>query len=164
MADIIAVTDLPTALQSAEMVEDMVAGANAKASRVAPCLTWDGTVTDQPAPTADQLAEARLLLLGAVKRWVEAGAGALATQTAGPFGIGIDTRQKSNGYNLTVAENVTLRDICSTGTAGRQAFSLDTTPTTSLAGHAPWCDLYFGGTVCSCGYSLTGVSPIYEPY
>lgn len=32
----------------------------------------------------------------------------------------------------------------------------------SAAGHAPWCDLMFGGTTCSCGYALAGY-PIYEP-
>jgi hypothetical protein len=77
--------------------------------------------------------------------------------------MGVDTRQRT-GFNLWPSEITSLQDICSTGTVGREAFSLDTTPTTGLAGHAPYCDLYFGGSVCSCGYSLTGVSPIYEPY
>ena len=163
MAAIIAVTDLPAAIQSAESVALMVAGANAKASRVAPCLTWDGTATDQPAPTDDQIAEAKLVLIGAVKRWAEAGSGALTTQVAGPFSMGQDTRQRT-GYNLWPSEIEALQDICSTGATGREAFSLDTVPTTGLAGHAPYCDLYFGGATCSCGFSLTGVAPIYEPY
>ena len=30
------------------------------------------------------------------------------------------------------------------------------------AGHAPWCDLMFGGSTCSCGYALAGY-PMYEP-
>lgn len=38
MANIISAADLPTAIQSHELVGAMVAGANAKASRVAPCL------------------------------------------------------------------------------------------------------------------------------
>lgn len=164
MAEIITIDDLPTSLQAAELVETMVSGANAKASRVAPCLTWDGTVTDKPAPTDEQLAEARLVLIGAVKRWAEAGAGSLSTQAAGPFSIGVDTRQRT-GYHLWPSEITDLQAICSTGDpADREAYSLDTVSTTSLAGHAPYCDLYFGGTTCSCGYSLTGVSPIYEPY
>jgi hypothetical protein len=111
VTDIIQVTDLPTAVQSAEMVDDMVAGANAKASRVAPCLTWDGSETGKPAPTADQLAEAKLVLLGAVKRWAEAGAGAFQSQTAGPFGVTVDTRQRS-GFNLWPSEIEDLQDIC----------------------------------------------------
>ena len=122
MADIIAVTDLPTALQSVDMITDMVAGANAKASRVAPCLTWDGAVTDQPAPSADQLAEARLVLFGAVKRWAESGAGALQTQSAGPFSMGVDTRQRT-GFNLWPSEIETLRSLC--GASRQRAGSVD---------------------------------------
>ena len=163
MTAIIAVTDLPAAARSADLVDLMVEAANAKASRVAPCLTWDGTVTDQPAPSEDQIAEARLVLVGAVKRWVDTGAGALQSQTAGPYSQTVDTRQRT-GYNLWPSEIESLQEICSTGAATREAFSLDTVSTTSLAGHAPYCDLYFGGTDCSCGYALTGVAPIYEPY
>lgn len=161
MAQIITVSDLPAALQSAELVDMMVDGANAKASRVAPCLTWDGTVTDQPAPTADQLAEAKMVLIGAVKRWAEAGAGSLQSQTAGPFGMTVDTRQRG-GFNLWPSEITDLQAICSTGPTGRQAFSIDTAPTSS-AYHLPWCDLNMGGTTCSCGADLTaGEYPLYE--
>ena len=164
MAAIITTADLPAALQSAEMVDKMIAGANAKASRVAPCLTWDGTVTGEPPPSVDQLAEAKLVLIGAVKRWAEAGSGALQQQTAGPFGVTVDTRQRG-GFNLWPSEITDLQAICSAGPTGRQGFSLDTaTAGGTLAGHAPYCDLYFGGTTCSCGFSLSGVSPIYEQY
>lgn len=128
MAEIIAVTDLPTEIQSAEMVADMVAGANAKASRVAPCLTWDGTVTGEPAPTADQLAEARLILLGAVKRWAETGSGAFQQQTAGPFGVTVDTRQRS-GFNLWPSEITELARLCADSAASRKAYEVDTLPT-----------------------------------
>jgi len=158
---IVAVTDLPAALQSAELVEAMVDGANAKAARVAPCLTWDGTVTDQPAPTAGQLAEAKLILIGAIRRWAEAGSGALQQQTAGPFGQTIDTRQRT-GYNLWPSEITDLQSICKTaGQGGRQAFSLDTAP--AGAAHMPWCALNFGATYCSCGADLTNYAyPLYE--
>ena len=124
MANIIVVTDLPSALQSAELVETMVAGANAKASRVAPCLTWDGTVVDQPVPTADNLAEAKLVLIGAVKRWSDAGAGAVSSQTAGPFGQTLDTRQRT-GYHLWPSEINDLQSICKAG-GSSGAFSVDT--------------------------------------
>lgn len=154
MAEIISVFDLPAALQNAELAESMVNGANAKASRVAPCLA--------DSPTDDQMAEAKLVLLGAVKRWLEASSGALQSQQAGPFGMTVDTRQRA-GYNLWPSEIEALRSICATEPTGRQAFSLDTAPT-SLAGHAPYCDLYFGAETCSCGFTLTGVAPIYEPY
>jgi hypothetical protein len=209
VAAIIAVTDLPAAVQSADMVADMVAGANARASRVAPCLidptsaTWaattayaigdrvkiaagefleattagtsgatapttpaalDGTVADgsvtwkRIAPTTDQLAEAKLVLLGAVKRWAEAGSGALSSQTAGPFGQTVDTRQRT-GFNLWPSEITSLQDVCATGGKAK-AFSIDTAP--SLSGmHADWCSLNLGATYCSCGADIAGV-PIYE--
>ena len=206
---IITVTDLPTALQSADMVDVMVAGANARAARVAPCLVrpsaaWaattayavgaqvyltggealeatvagtsatfspsapdaidatviDGTVTwKRIAPTAAQLAEAKLVLLGAVKRWVEAGSGALSSQTAGPFGLQVDTRQRT-GFNLWPSEITDLQAICKApGEGSRQAFSLDTAPTSLV--HQPWCDLNLGGTTCSCGADIAGY-PLYE--
>lgn len=158
MVAIIDVTDLPTALQSADMIDAMVDGANARASRVAPCLTWDGTVTDQPAPTADQLAEAKLVLLGAVKRWAEAGAGALQSQQAGPYGMTVDTRQKT-GFNLWPSEITALQEICATSGEAK-AFSIDTAP--PMTGqHAAWCSINFGANYCSCGADIAGF-PIFE--
>lgn len=121
MADIIAVTDLPAALQSAEMIDALVAGANARASRVAPCLAD----TDSP-PSDDQLAEAKLVLLGAVKRWAEAGAGSFSQQSAGPFQVSMDTRQRT-GFNLWPSEISSLQEICADGGEAK-AFSVDTAP------------------------------------
>jgi hypothetical protein len=129
VAEIITVTDLPTAMQAAELIDAMVDGANARASRVAPCLTWADEDADHPAPSTDQLAEARLVLIGAVKRWAEAGAGALATQSAGPFSLGVDTRQRT-GFNLWPSEIESLQEICraaGSGGTGR-AFEVDTMP------------------------------------
>ena len=119
---IIAVEDLPSSLQSAELVEIMVDGANAKASRVAPCL--------DDHPTEAQLAEAKLVLVGAVKRWAEAGAGAFQSQQIGPFGMTVDTRQRT-GFNLWPSEIESLQEICreaGSGGTGR-AFEVDTMPT-----------------------------------
>ena len=116
---IIAVTDLPAALQSEELIGAMVAGANARAARVAPCLV--DVVTP---PSADQLAEAKLVLIGAVKRWCEAGAGALQSQNAGPFGMTVDTRQRT-GFNLWPSEITDLQAICRSSASSY---------TTSLAG------------------------------
>ena len=153
---IIAVSDLPTNLQAVEMIDVMVAGANAKAARVAPCL-----VSTNPAPTDDQIAEARLVLLGAVKRWADAGAGALSAQTAGPFSQTFDTRQRT-GFNLWPSEITDLQAICSTeAPAKREAFSFDTAPSAGLSAHLPWCNLAFGATYCSCGVDIAGV-PIFE--
>lgn len=210
MAEIIVVADLPTALQTAEMIDTMVAGANAKASRVAPCLTdptstaWtataayavadrvklaagefleaavagtsgatvpivpalvDGTVVDgsvtwkRITPTPDGIAEAKLVLIGAVKRWAEAGAGALQSQQAGPYGVTVDTRQRT-GYNLWPSEITDLQAICKAGGAtGRLAFSMDTAP--ACSDHLPWCSLMMGAAYCSCGVDIAGY-PIYE--
>lgn len=156
---IIIVTDLPASVQTAELVDAMVAGANAQASRVAPCLTWDGTVTGQPVPTSDQTAEAKLVLIGAVKRWAEAGSGALQSQTAGPFGMTVDTRQRT-GYHLWPSEIEQLQAICSApGSSSRLAFSIDTAP--SCESHLPWCSLMMGASYCSCGVDIAGY-PIFE--
>lgn len=152
---IIAVSDLPTSLQDAETIDVMVAGANAKAARVAPCL-----VSTDPAPSTDQIVEARLVLLGAVKRWADAGAGALSAQTAGPFSQTFDTRQRT-GFNLWPSEITDLQAICSTeAPVKREAFSFDTAPSAGLSAHLPWCNLAVGATYCSCGVDIAG-EPIF---
>lgn len=162
MAEIIKVGDLPTSLRGTELVRTMVAGANAKASRVAPCLTWNDEDVDHPAPSANQLAEAKLVLLGAIARWVEAGSGALSAQTAGPFGVTIDTRQKSSGYNLWPSEIEGLQDICSAGTdSSSGAFSIR--PSGGCSSHMPWCSYVLGALYCSCGADLTNYEyPLFE--
>lgn len=129
MTEIITSGDLPAAIQSHELVDTMVDAANARASRVAPCLTWTGTPEEEPAPTADQLAEAKLVLIGAVMRWAEAGSGAWQQQQAGPYAITTDTRQRT-GFNLWPSEIEDLQDICreaGSGGTGR-AFEVDTMP------------------------------------
>jgi hypothetical protein len=158
MAEIITFADLPASLQTHELVDVMVAGANAKASRVAPCLV---EAVAAEVPTDEQSAaldEAVLVLIGAVKRWADAGSGALASQTAGPFGQTLDTRQRT-GFNLWPSEIIDLQAICSAGTVGRQAFSVDTAPTYSA--HLLWCALNFGADYCSCGVDIAG-EPIFE--
>jgi hypothetical protein len=152
VAEIIRVEDLPADLQSADLIADMVAGANAKASRVAPCLD-----SADPPPTSGQLAEAKLILLGAVKRWVEAGAGAFQQQTAGPFSVSTDTRQRS-GYNLWPSEIASLQELCKS--APTAAFSVDTAPGCATI-HSPICSLMFGALYCSCGADIAG-EPLYE--
>lgn len=159
MAEIIQVTDLPTALQGAELVTVMVAGANAKASRVAPCLTWDGSEESEPEPSEAQLAEAKLVLIGAVKRWHESGSGAVQQQTAGPFGVSVDTRQQSRGYNLWPSEIVELQAICKSDDDSPGVFAVDTVADGGW--HSPICSLYFGATDCSCGADIAGFA-IYE--
>ena len=123
MAIIITVSDLPASVQTAELVDAMVDGANAKASRVAPCLAWTGADAAHPAPSAETLAEARLVLIGAIKRWSEAGSGAVQSVTSGPFGQTIDTRQRT-GYNLWPSEIADLQGLCANAQGGTYSVSL----------------------------------------
>ena len=121
--EIITKDHLPSALQSHELVEVMLAGANAKALRVAPCLA--------DSPSRETLAEARLVLLGAVKRWVEAGSGAFQQQTAGPFSVSTDTRQRT-GFALWPSEITALQDVCSGDDGDGGAFTVDMTGSSAL--------------------------------
>lgn len=109
--------DLPAAVRDHELVATMVAGANARAERVAPCLLEPGKETER--------AEARLILIGAVQRWAEAGAGAVQSTTAGPFGMTVDTRQRT-GFNLWPSEIEVLQQLCAGDTGG--VFTVDTMP------------------------------------
>lgn len=128
MADLLFAGDLPDSIVSrvdATELGIMVAGANGKALRVAPCL----------AMASDALrAEAVLVLFGALKRWSEAGAGAVQTRQAGPFSETLDTRQRT-GYNLWPSEIETLQELCASGAEGK-AFSTDTIPATATVGES----------------------------
>lgn len=155
MAEIITDTDLPAAVVSAVDAAElalMIAGANARASRVAPCLA-----STDPAPTDDQVAEAKLILVGAIKRWTQAGAGAFQSQTAGPFAVAVDTRQRG-GYNLWPSEITQLQELC--GKRERAAFQIDTAPSRAAV-HAEACALVFGALYCDCGADIAGV-PLYD--
>lgn len=154
MAEIITSDDLPDDVASNTMVDTWVDGANARASRVAPCLA----AAADPPPTEDQLAEAKLVLIGAVIRWSQAGAGAFQSQTVGPFGVTVDTRQRG-GFQLWPSEIIQLQDICKNGSES-SAYSFDTVPCGGY--HSPICSIYFGGA-CSCGASLAW-QPIYEQW
>jgi len=149
---IIAVEDLPDNLRDIDVIDAMIAGANAAAARVAPCL-----VSADPPPTASQLAEAKLILLGAIKRWVDAGSGAIVQQVAGPFSQTIDNRRRS-GWRLWPSEIDSLQAICRT-TGKRAVFAIDTAPG-SMPYHSPICALHFGANYCSCGADIAG-EPIY---
>lgn len=151
---IIAKTDLPTEVQARTTVDLMVDGANGQAKRVAPCLFEDGDT----APASSQLSEARLLLLGAIIRWTQQGAGGVGQQSAGPFMVGAIPSQ-ATGYRLWPSEITQLQEICS-GIAPATLGSIDTAPGVD-PGHLPWCDVMFGSSSCSCGYDIAG-RPIYE--
>lgn len=120
MAIIITEADVPQEVKDrldAGTLTLMVDGLNAKATRVAPCLA-DGA--------AEVLAEARLILIGALGRWSKAGEGAVVNQGAGPFQQTIDTRQARTGWQLWPSEIDELQALC--GAAEGKAFEIDTTP------------------------------------
>lgn len=154
--------DLPGDVRLNPQVSLWVNGANAQATRVAPCLADDADPTASDA----QFAEARLVLVGAVSRWAEAGTGAFSTVTTGPFGVTTDTRQKG-GYRLWPSEIEQLQDICGGSTSG--AFSVDTVADSTV--HADICSantyvdgngqVVFGGAYCSCGADIAGFA-LYE--
>ena len=148
--DIITVDDLPEKVRSHELAATMVAGANARAFRVAPCLA-------EPDGEASR-AEAKLILIGAVQRWSEAGSGAVAQASAGPFQLATDTRQRT-GFNLWPSEIEVLQELCSGDTSG--AFSVDTVPSSGRLFHDEACALVFGAAYCSCGAVLTGNEPLW---
>ena len=125
MAPVLTVEDLPSAVVDAvdpSLLNAMVAGVNGQASRVAPCLA----AADAAFGARD---EARLILIGAVKRWAEAGSGAYQQQAAGPFSVTTYTRQRS-GYALWPSEIVQLEALCRATGSGTSAYML------SLAGPA----------------------------
>lgn len=154
MAVFIVVGDLAAFAPSIDSVkaQAMIEDATALAVLAAPCLgVLPSTLT-----AANQGA-LKAILRGAILRWNEAGTGALAAQTAGPFGQTIDTRQPRRNM-FYPSEIQQLRDICGGTPAG--AFSVDTLGTSSLI-HADTCALNFGATYCSCGAVLTGSVPLY---
>lgn len=109
-ADLAPFADIPQA-----KAEAMIADALAMAARVAPCINN----TDFAYPDA-----ARAILRGAILRWHEAGTGAVQSQTAGPFGMQVDTRQQRRGMFFPTEIN-DLTALCA---------SSATSYTTSMAG------------------------------
>jgi len=128
----------------------MIDDALATAERVAPCITSE----DFAYPAA-----AMALLRGAIIRWAEAGSGALQSQTAGPFGQVVDTRQPRRGM-FWPSEIEQLQDLCK-GSELSGAFSIDTLPVFTGA-HNDTCAINFGALYCSCGAVLTQGLPLYE--
>ena len=159
--EIITVGDLPASVRGSieeSLLQLMVDGLNARALRVAPCLAGNGE--DDPDPSL--LAEAKLILISVIKRWSEAGSGALSSEQRGPMSVTVDTRQRS-GWNLRPSDISDLQDLCKESSASDgKAFSVDVGPT-ATAIHLPWCSLLMGATYCSCGSSINGYAgPLYE--
>lgn len=132
---IIDVDDLPSSVTEdvdAATLTIMLAGANAAAGRIAPCL-----VATDPLPSSEQVDEAKLVLLGAIVRWSRAGSGGVQVvqQGAGPYQqmTTTDTTVRA-GYKLWPSEITQLQQICA-GDPAPRAFEVDTMP--ADAGAAP---------------------------
>lgn len=148
---LIEIDDLPASVRTHELASLFVAGATSKAIRVAPCLGDNSS--------AETLAEARLILIGAVSRWADAGAGATVQQSAGPWSQTTETR--SRGYNLWPSEITDLQALCAGGKSSGGAYSIR--PAGGSASHMPWCALAWNANYCSCGSDLTGYAyPLFE--
>ena len=112
------VTDLEPFLPQLDggLAQAMIDDAEAMAVLAAPCIAQDGF---------DSHAAVKAILRGAVVRWVEAGSGAVQSQSAGPFGMTIDTRQQRRGM-FWPSEISQLQRLCATSTGS--AFSIDQVP------------------------------------
>lgn len=113
----------PFATIDAAKAQAMIDDALALAARVAPCILTDTFAYD---------AAAKAILRGAILRWNEAGTGALQSQTAGPFGMQVDTRQQRRGM-FWPSEIAELQELCRDGEVTGRAFSIDTTPADTRA-------------------------------
>lgn len=134
-------------VKAAAMIED----ATAQAIITAPCLT--GTLTEV------QALAVKGILRAAILRWNDAGSGAKVTQqtTAGPFSSSdtFDTTNQRRGV-FWPSEITALQRICKVAPS---PYGVDMGGT-SVA-HLAWCDVMFGGIVCTCGVDIAG-EPIYE--
>lgn len=105
--------------------------AEAMALLAAPCLSE--TLTEA------QEGQVRAVLRQALVRWKEAGSGAVTQQTAGPFGVTLDTRTERRGL-FWPSELEQLRAICAG--AGPVAFEIDTTPSHAATAYAAQPDTW----------------------
>ena len=109
---LIEASEVPTELAakvSETVLSMMVDGASAAAYRAAPCL--------KDSPTDEQRAEARLIVLSAVERWLRDGSGSVGTtHTAGPFSTTTTpVSPRSSGYRLWPSEVSDLQAVCRGG-------------------------------------------------
>lgn len=106
MGTFIEPTDLePFATIEYVKAQAMIEDAEAMAVLVAPCIT--------SVDFGNQLA-VKAILRGAIIRWNESGSGAMQSQTAGPFGVTLDTRQERRSM-FWPSEIEQLQNLCSTG-------------------------------------------------
>jgi len=102
-----------------------------------------------------QYADAALAIIReAVLRWHAAGTGGVTSQTAGPFGITVDTNYRRSGM-FTPAEIALLQSLCRDNAAGGGAWNYDTVAARGTL-HAKVCSVNFvDGHHCTCGATIT---------
>jgi hypothetical protein len=111
-------------------------------------------------------AAAKAIVRGAILRWIEAGSGAVVTQSTMSYGQTIDTRQPRRGmfYPSEIAD---LKRLCGAADDTGGAFNIDTLPAGGTI-HSPVCNsqAWLGGGPCSCGANLTGTPgyPLWETH
>ena len=141
-----------------DQAQAMCDDALAIAAVIAPCILD---------PRFEYEDAAKAILRQAILRWNAAGSGAVASQTAGPFGVTIDTSVQRYGM-FTKQEIEMLQALCkdSTGAAGGgSAWGYDTIPTTVQQQHAEICCKTFNEPHCSCGANLTSNGqPLWDGY
>jgi hypothetical protein len=115
MGTFLAPDDLePFAVIDPTKADAMIEDAEAMAMLAAPCIALPGFA---------HTAALRAILRGAVLRWVDSGSGALAAQTAGPFGQTLDTRQERRGM-FWPSEITALQNLCATNQGGVYSVSI----------------------------------------
>ena len=125
-ADLAPFADINDAKAKA-MIED----AEATAVTVAPCILEDDFLEDET-----RKAYVKAVIRGAVLRWSESGTGAYQAQTAGPFGVTMDTRQQRRGM-LFPSEIEQLQEACKRYRAGDGAGDGDAATISMIPNMAP---------------------------
>ena len=92
----------------------MIEDAEAMAVLAAPCITAVGFANG---------AAVKAILRGAILRWNDTGSGAFQQQSAGPFGVTVDTRQERRGM-FWPSEIASLQNLCATNQGGVYSVSL----------------------------------------
>jgi hypothetical protein len=115
MGTYLTVEDLaPFVTIEATKAEAMIDDAEAMALLAAPCIAAVGFA---------YTAAVKAILRGAVIRWNDSGSGAVQSQTAGPFGQTLDTRQERRGM-FWPSEIVALQSLCADSQGGVYSVSL----------------------------------------
>ena len=113
-------------------------------------------------PTAGNAAEAtrRRIVCAVVRRAMPDADGMdgmeSVQQSGGPFSVTMKPVNPAGDFYLTKQERKALGD------GATKAFGVQVANLSSII-HAPWCNLNFGATYCSCGADIAGVPIFGEP-